>query len=299
MKRFPLVPTILLAAGLLSPSAQAQEPSKRPAPAPPALIPFEAFVKFREALGLSEDQVREIGRIAEGMGDAGRKLESERRERTEALQEALAQRPIDLEKAMPRFQGVLQVENEMKALQFRSMVAAQNVLSPEQAEKVRAIAAKMQGSRDGSPAGAAADLRERLDQIRVQLRKRHGGELPKEAVAMLERIEQAAQEGKLAEAKNQMEGLLAQLGNAGEAPKKNPKDPGANAQPSPAEINQAIMKTEKELAESTEPGKREKLLQQLAKYHQIQARVAAGEKSKQPEGSEKPSKKGESETGPK
>ena len=153
MKRPPVLPTLILtalAAGSLWQSAFAEEPSRRPPAAPFMLFPFEAYAKHREAIGLNEDQVKEMGRIAEGMGDAARKLENERRERTEALQEAVSQHPIDMEKAMTRFQAVLQAENEMKALQFRSGLAVQNLLSPEQAAKAQAIAAKTQGSRDGS-----------------------------------------------------------------------------------------------------------------------------------------------------
>src|SRR3978361_1844535 len=98
MKTYPILPTLILtalAAGSLWQSALAEEPSRRSLATPSMLFPFDAYAKHREAIGLSEDQVKEFGRIAEGMGDAARKLENERRERTEALQEVVSQRPID------------------------------------------------------------------------------------------------------------------------------------------------------------------------------------------------------------
>jgi hypothetical protein len=316
MKKYPTIPTLILtalAAGTPWQSALAEEPPRRSLATPSMLIPFDAYTKHREAIGLSEDQARELSRIAEGIGDAAKKLEGERRERTEALQEAVSHRPIDLDSAMQRFQAVLQVENEMKALQFRSGVAAQNLLSPEQAAKVNAIAAKTQGSRDGATAGNdAGAVREKLEQLKGELRKRGGGELSKETVAALERVEQAAQQGKLDEAKKHMEGLLAQLGNKGEAPRKFTKEPAQDAQPSAAGIKQEIGKVEKELAVS-DGEKRERLQQQLAKLHKMEEQLAANsdasrrekiapkgegenkEKSKQPDRPEKPTFKGEGE----
>ncbi len=311
MKRPPVLPALILialAAGSLSQSAPAEEPSRRPPAAPFMLFPFEAYAKHREAIGLNEDQVKEMGRIAEGMGDAARKLENERRERTEALQETVSQHPIDMEKAMTRFQAVLQVENEMKALQFRSGLAVQNLLSPEQAAKAQAIAAKTQGSRDGTNAEAGA-VREKLEQLKGELRKRGGGELPKEAVGSLERVEQAAQAGKMDEAKKQLEGLLAQLAHAGEARGKDKKETGGNAQPSLAEIQEQASKVKAKLAETTDPELRERLQQQLAKFHSMQERLAGaadhpekgafkgdGEKGKQADGQEKGAAKGDGET---
>ncbi|HEV7404283.1 MAG TPA: hypothetical protein VGO11_15180 [Chthoniobacteraceae bacterium] len=296
MKTYPVLPTLLLtalAAGSLWQSALAEEPSRRSLATPSMLFPFDVYAKHREAIGLSEDQVKELRRIAEGMGDAARKLEGERRERTEALQEAVAHRPIELDQAMQRFQGVLQVENEMKALQFRSGVAAQNLLSPEQAAKVQAIAAKTQGSRDGSNAGnEAGALREKLEQLKGELRKRGGGELSKDAVGTLERVEQAAQQGKLEEAKKQMEGLLAQLGRQGEARKG--KEPATNAQPSAADIAQELGKVEKEVANTSDPEKRERLQQQLAKLHKMQEILAA---NSDPSRREKSTFKGDDDKG--
>lgn len=268
MKTYPLVPTLVLtalAAGSLWQSALAEEPPRRAPAGPPVMIPFEAYAKHGKAIGLSEDQMKELGRVAEGMGDSARKLEGERRQRTEALQEVLAQRPIDLEKAVERFQAVLKAEDEMKALQFRSGLTVQNMLSPDQVEKVRAIAAKVQGSREGGPGGIdPGALLGKLDQLRGELRKRSGGELSKENVQTLERIEQAAQQGKLDEARKQMEGLLAQLGG-----KENER------QPSPSELKDAADKTKAKIAETSDPERREKLEQQLAKIQAMQDRQAA------------------------
>lgn len=324
MKRPPVLPTLLLtalAAGSLWQSALAEEPSRRSLATASMLVPFDAYAKHREAIGLSEDQVKELGRISEGMGDAARKLDNERRERAQALQEAVSQRPIDMEKAMMRFQAVLQAENEMKALQFRSGLAAQNLLSPEQAAKAQAIAAKTQSSRDGSN-GEAGAVRERLEQLKGELRKRGGGELSKDSVGTLERVEQAAQQGKLEEAKKQLEGLIVQLGHAGDARGKEKKETGGNAQPSLAEIQDQASKIKAKLAETTDPEAREHLQQQLAKFHAMQERLAGAadrpekgpskgdgenkekgsfnkgdgenkEKRKQPDGQEKGTVKGE------
>jgi hypothetical protein len=171
----------------------------------PTFLPFDFYSRHREALELSEDQVREMQRISEGMRESARKLEEDRRERTKALQEAMDRSPVDSDKAMERFRAVLKVEDEMKVLQFRSEIALRNTLSTEQLGKLKSLAAKEGVLRGGA---ALAKLEARLQELRAAIRKRAGGEPPREIVEQLRRIEQAAKDGRLGDAKDQLEQLL-------------------------------------------------------------------------------------------
>jgi hypothetical protein len=157
------------------------------------------------------------------MRETTQKLEGERAKRTKALQESMAQTPIDVEQAMERFQGVLNAENELKALQFRSGIAMRNVLSPVQLKKVQVLAAKEGALREG---GVSAQFNERLEQLRAEIHKRFPGEPPLEIVAWIEQIKRTAKAGRYGEAKNQLEHLLLHL--------RGESKPGsaASAQPS-------------------------------------------------------------------
>jgi len=122
---------------------------------------------------------------------------------------------------MELFQAVLQTENEMKALQFRNGIAMRNLLTPEQAAKLLPIASKEKAA-GGSP--NAGDLKERLQQLRAEISKRSGsgGDVPPEVVAQVEQIDQALKQGRVAEARGQIDETLRLLrGGVGSATPEN------------------------------------------------------------------------------
>ena len=171
-------------------------------------LPFDFYPRHREELGLNEQQVREMQRIADSVREATQRLEDERGKRTKALQEMMARNPVDVDKAMECFQAVLDAENDLKALQFRSGLTMRNTLRPEQLKNVQVLAAKEGISRG---AGARAELNNRLQQLRAEIHKRSGGEPSPEIVEQIKQIEQAVKDGRFAQAKNQLEQVLQRL----------------------------------------------------------------------------------------
>jgi hypothetical protein len=171
-------------------------------------LPFDFYPRHREELGLNEEQVREMQRIADSTRESAQILEGERGKRTKALQETMSRNPVSVESAMERFQAVLEAENELKSLQFRSGIEMRNTLRPEQLKNLHALATK-----DGASRGVAmrADFSERLRQLRAEIHKLSGGEPSPEVVEQIKEIEQAARDGRFGQAKNQLEQLLRRL----------------------------------------------------------------------------------------
>ncbi len=203
----------LIASGALAPGASAGEskPGSSPASAPSKLsfVPFDFYPRHRDELGLTEEQMAEMQRLSDQMSASAEALEQERRERTKALQDAMAQDSIDPKQAMELFEAVLKVENELKALQFRNGITMRNLLTPEQVAKLQPIAAQDKASGIASTSGV---LDQKLQQLRAEIRKRsHGGEPSREVVGRLEQIEQLARKGRVDEARTQIDQMLRDL----------------------------------------------------------------------------------------
>lgn len=216
------VPALLLAivaAGLSAPPLFAGEPPRDPAAPKPVFVPFDFYPRHREELGLNDDQLREMQRLSDQMRESALTLEAERRERTKTLQDAMAQDSIDPKKAMELFEGVLKIENEIKALQFRNGIAMRNLLTPAQVARLLPLAIKDKKAGIASP----EVLDEKLQQLRAEIRKRSaGGEPSREVVAKVEQIERAAREGHVTEARAQIDEMLRTL--RGEAAPAAPAD---------------------------------------------------------------------------
>ena len=245
-------------------------------------LPLDFYPKHREALGLSDDQVREMQGIAQGMREPAEKIEAEMRERTKALHEAVQQNPVDREKVMHSFEKVLQAENQMKMLQFRTRIAMRGQLTPEQYSKAAALAKKEGVARGG---GSAGELQAKLQQVREELRKRTGGsELPREIVEKLERIEQAAKQGRVDEAREQLDAILRHLREeSGSRPPAQGKRPEGASQPG-GEVEQRMRMLAEKMEKTTDPEQREQLQQQMRKLRENQQRASAGTDRKRPEG---------------
>ncbi len=202
IQRWILFAIVVGGAILVSP-ASAGKPSSDPAAAKAIFVPFDFYPRHRDELGLNDEQTREMQRLSDQMRDSAVALEAERRERTNALQEAMARDPIDPRNAMELFDAVLKVENELKALQFRNGIAMRNLLTPAQTAKLLPLATKDKASGIAATSGV---LDQKLQQLRAEIHKRsHGGEPTREVVARLEQIEQMARQGRVAEANTQIE----------------------------------------------------------------------------------------------
>src|SRR5436190_4852262 len=98
---------VIIAGGIFASPVSAGEPPREPAVAKPSFVPFDFYPRHRDELGLSDEQLREMQRLADQMRDSTQSLEEQRRERTKVLQEAMAQDSIDPRKAMELFDAVL------------------------------------------------------------------------------------------------------------------------------------------------------------------------------------------------
>jgi Spy/CpxP family protein refolding chaperone len=207
---------VLAVEGFDHPST-AQEPARESPAQAAVFVPFDFYPRHREELGLNEEQVREMQRIAEGMHETARKSEAERAERTKALQEVLSRNPVDVQRAMECFQAVLNAENELKALQFRGGLVMRNALSPEQFGKLQTLATKESASQRVE---VRAEFHERIQQLKREVHQRLG-EPPPEIIERIRQIEELAKEGRLGDAKNQLEQVLRRLRNQSEPADKS------------------------------------------------------------------------------
>jgi Spy/CpxP family protein refolding chaperone len=188
----------------------AEEPARESPAQAAVFVPFDFYPRHREELGLNEEQGREMQRIAEGMRETASKFEAERAGRTKALQEVMSQNPVDVQRAMDCFHAVLNAENELKALQFHGGLAMRNTLSPEQFGKLQSLATKESTSRRVE---VRAEFHERIQQLKREVHQRLGGEPPPEIIERIKQIEELAKEGRLGDAKNQLEQVLRRLRN--------------------------------------------------------------------------------------
>lgn len=225
-------------------------------------LPPDFYHDHREELGLNENQLREMQHIAEESFKPAEGLQAEMRKRTEALHESLAQHPANPDEAAQRLRQVLEIENQLKAIQLRAKVAMRNVLSAEQFEKLKQLVAKSQAGRGE---GATAGLKEKFEQLKRELQRRTGGgKPPRELVERLEQIERAARDGRVQEAEQQVDALLRQLAGSKES---GPPDKGG--------IQQQLQKMEEALRNTDDPEKRERIQQQIRKLREAQERGEA------------------------
>lgn len=208
MKPFLICATAIVLLGGVAPKAVGQEAKAVGKDSAPIFVPFDFYARHHKALGFSEEQRRALKQITDSLQKEARRLEEERGKRTQALQAAIAQNPVDVERAMAAFGAVLEAENELKALQFRGGLTMRNVLTPEQFSQVQALAVKDGADRIG---GARAALSRRLQDLRDEVRQRTGGQPPREIIERIQLIEQATQEGRFSEAKSQLESVLRKL----------------------------------------------------------------------------------------
>ena len=277
--KYKLIPSLVaaaLAAGAFPQPTSAAEPASDSVFHGVLFLPLDFYPKHREALGLSDDQMRELQRIAGEMREPAEKIEAAMQERTKALHEAIAQNPVEPGKAMERFQQVLQAENEMKMLQFRTRIAMRSVLKPGQYEKVAALAKQENASREGGPGG---ELQRKFQQLREAIHQRvGGGEVPRELVEKLEQIEQMAKQGRVDEARAQIEAMLGHLRED-----RGPRESAEGKRAGGAEMEQQMRKLHEQMERTSDPEQRERLQQQMHKMQEAQERSRGGAEAKRPE----------------
>lgn len=213
------------------------------------LLPLDFYLDNAKGLGLSEEQQSEIQRILEGMREPGEKLAAEVNDRTLALHEAVAQNPVEIDKAVERFKAVIQAEDEMKMLQFQVRMKMRAVLTPEQFEKVKTGVAKA-----GQKGASSGNVVNKLQQIREQINQHFKGEVPQELVSKLNQIEKTARQGHPEEAGEQLDAVLKYLTSG--------KDAGRDG------VKQQFRKLEEALKNTSDPAEREQIEQKMRKLRE-------------------------------
>lgn len=272
--KLKLIPALVAAAIVLGAArhsyVHADEPAKVEVRYGIAFLPLDFYLDRREQLGLSEEQAQEMQKILSGLREPSEKLSRMLQERAEALREAIGQNPPDAEKAMEGFKGVMEVENEMKALGFRARMAMRSVLRPEQYEKVNAMVSQAASGKHGAESG---ELREKLNQVRREIAERSGGKPPREVLEQLEQIEQAAKDGHTAEAGKRLDALLRGLAGGKESGHGN--------------VKEQMRKLEAAMKDATDPEQREKIEQQMRRLREAhEGEGRPGEDKKQTKGGE-------------
>jgi len=158
------------------------------------------LIKAREPLGLSDEQVAKLREIHDAHFPQYREKAEAVGEAQRALRDVLASQPIDEKAAGTRFEALMRAEAAVKEMEFRALLAARTVLTPEQYEKMRAY---------GQGQTAAKEKFERLKAL-VGERER-AGRPPREHEQAFRELEKAMREKDAARAEQIVDALLRAL----------------------------------------------------------------------------------------
>jgi Spy/CpxP family protein refolding chaperone len=97
-----------------------------------AVFAPELLMQHRRAIGLTDEQRDAASRLIQDLQGRVVSLQWELLDEMESLTESLDDPRVDLDRAMDRFNEVLQRENEIKRLHLELLVRLKNLLTPEQ-----------------------------------------------------------------------------------------------------------------------------------------------------------------------
>jgi Spy/CpxP family protein refolding chaperone len=167
------------------------------------LFPPDQVLQQRQALGLSEAQVRAIeAAVKEAMGRMP-DLQAALQRETDAMR-ALTQAPhVDPAAARLQMDRVLEAERPMKHLQLGLMIAVRNALTPAQQARLRQLPRS-------DPLAGHPELAAKMQKVqaRVQDWQRRGRDLSPVA-SRVQRFEQQMSAGRIAEASATVDDILA------------------------------------------------------------------------------------------
>ena len=159
------------------------------------------LIKAREPLGLSGEQVAELREIHETRFPQYREKSEAVGVAQRALRDALAAQPIDEKAVGARFEALLRAEAAVKEIEFRALLAARVVLTPEQFEKMRAHAP-----------GPQIAVKEKFERLKALVGERErAGRPPREHEQAFRELENAVREKDAARAEQIVDALLRAL----------------------------------------------------------------------------------------
>jgi hypothetical protein len=178
------------------------------------LFPAEFLYKYREKIGITEDQLKVIAGIMREAQPAFDEGKRQLEEAASALQKILREdRPND-DEADEKMRALLDCEGEIKMHQLRTLLAVRAQLKPEQLAKAREL-------RDQLIAQAKSETSQRervnkkLEQLRTAIRTRsESGEIGPEIIEGAKGIYEMLNAGKEAEAEKRIDDLLGKVGDA-------------------------------------------------------------------------------------
>lgn len=100
------------------------------------LIPPEIIVQHREAIDLTEDQLKRIRRHVESVDTLMPSLHQRVEQETLAMVELLSAGKVDESAAIKQLQQVLEAEQAIKQLHLKIMIRIRNELTSEQIQKL-------------------------------------------------------------------------------------------------------------------------------------------------------------------
>lgn len=115
-----------------------------------SFFPVELIMRNQQAVGLSTEQQETIRDATQKAAPRFSELQWKLSAEEESLQNLIKGHEGESEKVLTQFDKVLQIENEMKRLQFGLLLAIKNVLTPEQQAKLTEIKERERPPR-GSP----------------------------------------------------------------------------------------------------------------------------------------------------
>ncbi|MBT8336029.1 MAG: hypothetical protein KJO11_05455 [Gemmatimonadetes bacterium] len=96
----------------------------------------ELLMQHRRAIGLTDEQRDAASRLIQDLQGRVVSLQWELLDEMESLNEILEGPRVDLDRALDRFSGVLDKEDEIKRLHLELLVRLKNLLTPEQQEEL-------------------------------------------------------------------------------------------------------------------------------------------------------------------
>jgi len=193
---------------------------------PPKSDPFagllaapDQLMKGREQLGLDAAQQKRLREIHDANFPAYREKTAAVPEAQSALRAVLEKQPLDEKEATARFDALLAAERAVKEIEFRTLVAARAVLTPEQFGKMGMLQRGTSSSK--STDSRESEIKEKLERLQAIIKERErAGKPPREHEKALRELERAVREKDIEKAEPLVNELLRALGEkpAGAAP---------------------------------------------------------------------------------
>lgn len=145
--------TFLLLALSLAPSALLSQERQGEDPFASVLFTAEEIMLHRRAIGLNDEQRDAITRLIEDLQGRAVALQWRLLDETETLKEVLQATRVDQDRAMDRFQRVLNIEMEIKQVHLQLLIRIKNLLTPQQQEELLRLRAGEETSEGGRAPG--------------------------------------------------------------------------------------------------------------------------------------------------